>query len=304
MLDDDFGSITNNTGEYARVENLAGHLLLVFPLGYIEHSPTRFSQPGKPSDVIVCDVIDLDGADEAGNPGKIYRTTWWRPSKIIVDLRPFIGGKVLGRIGKGVANNGMNAPWVISDARQEPGAMDRVRAWIQNSPHFTKSTFTPPAPVQQGGFGGAPNQFRQQPMYQGASPQQQYDPAPGYPSNSYQDQGYQQPQQPVPPYQQPAPGYPPAQGYQSPPPAPGYQQPPQPPAPQYQQPPPAPMQQQYPAQQGYPSQGMAPPLPPAYPVQGGPPVQDAGMLAQMRAERAERERRETGQGQYTDEPPF
>src|SRR5262245_25841293 len=135
MFDDnEWGTPQNANGDYARVDQLAGHLLIVLPIGYIEHSPTRFTTPGKPSDVIVCDVIDLDAADEGGNPGKIYRAAWWRSSKLVVALRPWISKKVLGRIGKGVAQNGMNPPWVLNPAETEPGAMDRVKAWAQANP--------------------------------------------------------------------------------------------------------------------------------------------------------------------------
>lgn len=297
--DDDWGRVENASGEYARVESLAGHLLIVFPIGYIDHSPTRFTQAGKPSDVIVCDVIDLDAPDETGAPGKIYRTAWWRSSKLIVGLRPLIGKKILGRISKGLAQNGMNPPWVINDVREEPGALDRARAWAQVHPDFTVSTFTPPpavprtpAPVAPAGpaaWGGSPpgQQYTPGSGYQGPA-RQQFEVAPqqfqnypaqpqGYPAQGYpaqvppQPQGYPAPQ---PQYQQQPPGY------QAQPPV---QQPPV-------QQPPASYQQQ--------SQQQVP----MFPVSGAP-QQDQNMLEVMRAERERREMM-AAQGQYQDNPPF
>lgn len=285
--DDDWGRPVQ-TSEFARVDALAGHLLIVFPIGYIEHSPTRFSQPGKASDVIVCDIIDLDAADDAGNPGKIYRTTWLRPSKLIVDLRPFINKKTIVRIGKGVAQNGMNAPWVANDAFGEPGAVDRARSWAQANPNFAVSTFTPPAQFpQQGGF--QQPQFTPTPGsgYQGPARQQaDFPQQPNQWVQQGQPQSYSQPpmnQYPQQPQQQPQPtfnGAPPQPAYNQ---QPNYGPPPQ----QPQQQPPQPPQQQY---QQSPQQ--------SYPVQGAP-AGDAVMLDQMRAARARRE-----EDIWSDKPPF
>lgn len=289
--DDDWGRPENSSGEYARVETLAGHLLIVFPIGYIDHSPTRFTQAGKPSDVIVCDVIDLDAPDDTGAPGKVYRTAWWRSSKLIVGLRPLIGKKILGRIAKGLAQNGMNPPWIINDVKDEPGALDRARAWAQAHSDFIVSTFTPPPAIPRNpapaapagpGWGGG-----MQPIpgsgYQGPA-RQQYEVSPQqFQNHPPQPQGYPQPQPQLPPqgYPQPQPQQPQYQPqYQQQPMSPGYQAPPQ----QMQQP------------GGYPQQ------PPAFPVAGAP-QQDPNMLEVMRAERERREMA-AAQGQYQDNPPF
>lgn len=269
--DDDWGRPTEQSGEFARVEQLAGHLLLVFPIGYIDHHPTRFSQPGKKSDVIVCDLVDLDAVDEmSGNRGKVYRNAWWRQAQLIIALRPFIGKKVMGRLGKGISRNGLNPPWVLNDATQEPGTIDLARQWAAANPGFVVSQFAAPtlpaAPVTQ------PQQFQQ--------PQPQFGPPP----NAYQQPQYPQPtqnqlQQPAQPqYQQVnndpwAQPFTPSQPYTPPPAANGggYG-----PTPQYQG-------------------------PPAIPVEGSTQM-DAGMLALMRAKR---ERGEvSGYGQQPDMPPF
>lgn len=164
--EEEYGRISEATGEYARLEKLDGHLLLIYPIGYIEHSPTRFSTPGKRSDVIVSDIIDLDDKDEQGNFGKVYRNTWWRGAQLIIGLRPQIGRKVLGRLGRGVARNGMNAPWVVNDMTADEGCLTQARAWRREHQAFTPNTFQAPAetplpPVPQ----PAP-QSRFGPMYQ------------------------------------------------------------------------------------------------------------------------------------------
>lgn len=278
--DDDWGTVVPGSTDYARVALMENHLVIVFPIGYIDHSATRFTQPGKKSDVIVCDVIDLDDVDEQGNAGKVYRTAWWRSAQLIMTLRPLIGRRTLGRIAKGVPRNGMNPPWVINDATTEPGALERARAWGQAHTGFTLSTFTPPPAVS------APPP--QQPQYQPQQP----------PQTPYQDPGfaapqYQQPQQ-APQFQQPQ--------YQQ-----AQYRPPQ--QPQYQQPQGPPPQQQYPAQQ-YPQQG---PPPQQYPQQGPPtfPVQQSGpngpdQLDLMRAERMRRESvpQNNGNQWQNEEPPF
>lgn len=239
-FDDDWGRPVENNGEFARPELLAGHLLIVLPLGYVPFIMTKFTVPGKKSDAICCDVVDLDDKDEAGNVGKIYRTSNLMQARIIQDLKPFIGRKVLGRIGKGVSKNGMNPPWVITDMSADPALMERARAWAQANSQFVKSEFmarddiAPPvvanAPMPQGqqgfaqptqqGYGQGYGQQPQQQLYYGDQYQTPHHPAPAAPAQGY---AQQQQQYPADQFQQPA--YP-----QQPPPQ--YQQQPQQPQPQ------------------------------------------------------------------------
>ena len=281
--DDDWGPIAEGSGDYARVQQLENHLIIVFPLGYIDHHPTRFTTPGKKSDVIVCDVIDLDDIDEHGNSGKIYRTAWWRSAQLIMHLRPMIGRRILGRIGKGIPRNGMNPPWVINDASADPAALERARGWGQAHSSFVLSTFTPPAVV-------APSAS---PQY-GPPPQQEQYRQPA--QQQYQDQGYGQQQ------------YAPAQTHQQ-----QYQQPQYAPAQQQYAPAQAHQQQgqpnyapPQPSQQGYPQapQQNGYGQPPSYPVQQSAPSQ-TDQLDLMRAERMRREAPPQPSNQWqNEEPPF
>jgi hypothetical protein len=284
--DEEWGRVPESTGEYARLEQLNNHLLLIFPLGYIDHSPTRFSVPGKKSDVIVCDIIDLDDIDESGGRGKLYRNTWWRGAQLIMSLRPRVGSKVLGRLGKGVAKNGMNAPWVITDMVPDPECLNRAKAWGHAHPDFVLSPFQPPSPVPAG---------QPAPQYGGQPAQPQYTTPPsngyGQQQPAYQPQ-YGQPEQ-YPGYPPQAPPPPPAQPYYDP-----YQSypsagPPPPPPPQ-----PVPVYPQQGSQgQPYPPQAQAP----RFPVIPTPPASqdDLQMLEAMRQRRQAQEA--TG---YSDTPPF
>ena len=282
LFDDDeagWGQPVESTGDFAKPEILQNHLLIVLPVGYVAHSLTRFSQPGKKSDALVCDIIDLDAPDDAGNPGKIYRATWLRQAQLIVGLRPFVGKKVLGFIGKGMPKNGMNPPWVFTDMSTNDAATQRARAWAAAHRDFAVSPFQEPvapapAPVPQ---------FQQPQQNQWQPPQQSYGPA--------QQPQFQQPD----PWQQPAPQ-------------------PQPFQPQYQQPAP-----QYPQQFAAPqSQTLTFPQPPQgtqiyvqqpqqqiprfpVPQQPGAPT-DMDMLAQMRAMRDRQQ--SSGTGPQPDMPPF
>lgn len=149
MQEDEWGRSAEVGGEFIKPKDLRGHLLIVYPIGYIPHIQTRFSTADKKSDAVTVDVIDLDDKDEFGQPGKIYRNSNWMQSQLIVGLRPMIGRKVLGRIDMGVSRNGMNAPWVFNDALDDPTARERASAWSHAHPDFHPSTFNPyqPQPV-------------------------------------------------------------------------------------------------------------------------------------------------------------
>jgi len=185
--DDEYGRPVETSGEFARPENLNGHLVIVFPVGYHDYLPTKFTQPGKRSDALCCDIVDLDDKDENGHPGKLFRASNLMQSKLIVGLRPFIGKKVLGRIGRGVSTNGMNPPWVITDMSNDPVAIERAKAWKTANPNFATSPFIPRDAIADMGQPVAPAAPRPQPTggYQGSAPQ-------GYQADQYQAQEVQQ----------------------------------------------------------------------------------------------------------------
>jgi hypothetical protein len=149
-IDEEYGHPVETGGEFARPEKLNGHLLIIFPIGYVPHIQTRFSQAGKRSDAICCDIVDLDDTDEfTHQPGKVYRSSNLMQSQLIVSLRPFIGKKVLGLITRGVARNGMNPPWIVTDMSGDAKCVESARQWAAATPDFFPTTFSPtPPPVQ------------------------------------------------------------------------------------------------------------------------------------------------------------
>src|SRR6188474_1999325 len=130
-------------------QKLLGHLLMVWACEYIAHSPTKYSRPDKPSDVIVVDVVDLDAEGEDGQPGFLCRRQWWRAAQIIGSLRPRLGATnpILAHMGQGVATMG-NPPYVLNSATSNPQAVQRANAWLAAHPDFTPSKpYEPPPEV-------------------------------------------------------------------------------------------------------------------------------------------------------------
>ena len=160
-MTEEFGRIVEG-GEFVKPAQLNGHLVIIYPIGYIPFIQTRFSGQGnKPSDGIAVDVVDLDDKNEQGLPGKVYRNSNFMQAQLIASLKSQIGNKVLGTIGQGVARNGMNAPWVVVDMSGDPTARERASAWLQANPNFQPSPFVQrsqvlgdpvaPAPTDQAG---------------------------------------------------------------------------------------------------------------------------------------------------------
>lgn len=140
-LDADEWGNASGGGEFVAPAKLEGHLLIVYPTGYVPHIQTVHSRPDKLSDAIKVDVIDLDDVADDGQPGKVYRNSNWMQSVLIASLRPEIGRKVLGVMGKGVGKKGFNAPWVLTDMSGDPAARERAGLWLKTNPQFAPSRF-------------------------------------------------------------------------------------------------------------------------------------------------------------------
>lgn len=129
-------------------KDIINHLLLVWVIDYVAHSPTQYSRPDKPSDVIIVDAVDLDQVDADGNVGLVARKCWWRQAQLIQSLKPKIGGKdpLLVRMGKGGATMGRNAPYVLFSMTADPQCVGRAQQWLNTNPGFVPSL--PGAPPQ------------------------------------------------------------------------------------------------------------------------------------------------------------
>jgi hypothetical protein len=121
-------------------QDIIDHLLLVWAVDYIEHSPTKFSKPDKPSDVIVVDVVDLDLPDEQGYAGFLCRASWWRQARLIGALRGRLSNPrpVLVHMTLGQATVGY-PPYELRPANNDPECVARAQAWMAANPDFCKS---------------------------------------------------------------------------------------------------------------------------------------------------------------------
>jgi hypothetical protein len=169
-MDDEWGRPTEVTGEYARPSDLKGHLLIVYPIGYVDEIQTQYG----PSDAIVVDVVDLDDKDEQGLAGKVYRRSTFFQNLLIGSLKSQIGTKVLGVMGQSVAKQGRNPGWIIVDMSGDPTARERASAWKQTHPNFRASLFSPRDMQQQGSI---PSQSHVQQQAQSHVQQQAQRPA-------------------------------------------------------------------------------------------------------------------------------
>lgn len=129
-----------------------GHLLLVWATEYVPHSPTKYTRPDKPSDVVVVDVVDLDLDDPiTGLPGLVTRGAWWRQSKLIQALKGKVGGldPTFAWMSQGTASQGNNAPYVLVAATTDEKAVARAREWESRNPDFKPTTDQPLPPSAQ-----------------------------------------------------------------------------------------------------------------------------------------------------------
>lgn len=136
-----------NFGAKIYPKDIINHTVLVWAISYIAHSPTAYndgSDPKKPCDVVVVDVVDLDQLDpDTGVLGLVGRECWWRQGKLIQRLKPRIGkpNPLLGRISKGLGPNGA---FELMDLSADEKSLARARAWWQQTGGITPTQ--PPQP--------------------------------------------------------------------------------------------------------------------------------------------------------------
>lgn len=123
-------------GLYINPPDVLGHLLIVWATDYLLHSPTAYSEPGKPDDAVIVDVVDLDQVDPAsGQSGLLARGSFWRQYRLIQMLKPRVGNPnpVLIRISRAQRAYEWNS--MIGD---QP-SMLRYRQWCEANPGFVPS---------------------------------------------------------------------------------------------------------------------------------------------------------------------
>lgn len=93
-------------GDKLPLAELEGSLLLVSPLEQMAEMQTSFG----PATPIRANVAVLDGTKK----GDVFDDALIFPRVLQGQLRPNIGGLVLGRLGKGQAKAGQSAPWTLA----------------------------------------------------------------------------------------------------------------------------------------------------------------------------------------------
>lgn len=164
-------------GERLFPKDIVNHLLMVWACEYVPHSPTMYTQPGKLSDMIVVDCVDLDQPDpETRLAGLLARRAWWRNAQLIQALKPKIGSAnpVLARMGRGVATKGQ-PPFILVSATSDPQCVARGNAWLAANPDFKPST---PSLTEQISHDLAEQEAR---INQGAQPEWSVAPVTGQP---------------------------------------------------------------------------------------------------------------------------
>lgn len=124
-----------DTAGWLDPKEIIGDLLIVWAIRYIEHSPTKHSVPGRNSDVVVVDGVNLDRVGADGTEGVIIRNSWWRQGRLIMVLKKRIGNPkpILIRLSKGTSSN---SPYELHTQTADPDAMRRYKEWWDRNPDF------------------------------------------------------------------------------------------------------------------------------------------------------------------------
>lgn len=128
-VNEDFAAPASTAG--IQWEDLNGSLLLFTVNGVEEEINTSY---GLAKQVARADMVVLDG-DHAG---ETYDDSLIFPKVLSSQLRPRVGGKVLGRLGQGQKKPGQSPPWVLS-AETTEADKKLARDWVARA-----STLDPP----------------------------------------------------------------------------------------------------------------------------------------------------------------
>lgn len=245
-----FGAVQASSGDkdYVNPADVLGHLIIVFPVQYIEDAgPTKHSREGQKNDGVLIDIVDLGTAQQPNNPAIVHRSQLWRSGRMVGLFKRHTEGVVpiLGTVFDETPGNMTTRRFQVLS--HDANAVAAAEAWA--------ATLGPDGFVKSSRVD--PSVFRAQQMQQQGGGHQGW-PAGAMPAQQYHQQQYAQP---APGYQQPGYGAPMPPQYQQQPaamqqgfvPQPQYQQPPAPQAPAGwggQQAPAAPVQQFQPQQQG------------------------------------------------------
>lgn len=142
-----FTSVTDQpAAEYMNVEASVGHLLIVRPQRYQDSGfKTEFQPDG--TDVVFCDVADLDLIDPATNTaGKMFRGNSFLQGYLKGTFKRYIGHTLIGVIYHGPRERGRKPPYMWQDLSADPNVVGRGQAWMAAHQDFLVA-ITPATPA-------------------------------------------------------------------------------------------------------------------------------------------------------------
>jgi hypothetical protein len=122
-------------GSGLRISDIEGHLVVIEPTEYIASMTTSYGD----KDAIRVTVHDITTQETHGDVLFF--------GAIIGELKPQVGKRVLGVIGKGVAKNGQAPPWTVTDASTNADAVAAATAYLTGQVAATITAPATPAPA-------------------------------------------------------------------------------------------------------------------------------------------------------------
>ncbi len=123
-------SAPQQNGDLLSQADVLEHTMVVCPTEFIPHIQTVNTKPGEQSPAIRVNVVDFSGAGEDGNPIQYSGVLWF--GVISGSLKRQIGQSILGRMSKGQATPGKNAPWQLMDIMNETAWVDYATQWLDS----------------------------------------------------------------------------------------------------------------------------------------------------------------------------
>lgn len=117
---------------FFKVADNENALVIIRPLRF----ETAVNTQHGPTDVLYCDVWAVTGP----NAGDHWSDAWITQAVLTRQLKPKQGQLVIGTIGKGQAQSGKSAPWMLTD----PTEAD-MKAGIEAWDKIQAGTFTKPS---------------------------------------------------------------------------------------------------------------------------------------------------------------
>lgn len=114
-------------GDQLNPADIENHTMIVTPVEYVPHIQTIHTKPNEQSPAIRVNVVDL--SDPSGVP-VMYNGVLWFNQLLYGNLKKQIGATLLGRMVKGTASPGRNAPWQLADIMAETAWVEYANSWL------------------------------------------------------------------------------------------------------------------------------------------------------------------------------